>query len=49
MLKNISNLGSVLNKREQIAINGGYDLPIQCPSEDRPCRTGRCNQAGYCF
>ena len=26
MLKNISNLGSVLNKNEQISINGGIHI-----------------------
>ncbi|WP_157821923.1 hypothetical protein [Tenacibaculum sp. Bg11-29] len=36
MLKNISNLGSVLNKSEQKSINGG--LQYSCdPSRPTPC------------
>ncbi len=36
MLKNISNLGSVLNKTEQQIINGGscYDIWDYCDSGD---------------
>ncbi|MGQ3677618.1 MAG: hypothetical protein HWD89_10915 [Tenacibaculum sp.] len=49
MLKNISSLGTTLNKKEQATINGAYDPPIQCPSENRPCKTGRCDQAGFCY
>lgn len=32
MLKNISNLGSVLNKSKQKSINGGNGRPLPCSS-----------------
>ncbi|MCF2874056.1 MULTISPECIES: hypothetical protein [unclassified Tenacibaculum] len=37
MLKNISNLGSTLNKQEQQTINGGN---TNCGVFTRPCRDG---------
>ncbi|WP_428741321.1 hypothetical protein [Tenacibaculum sp.] len=37
MLKNISNLGSTLNKQEQQSINGGI---IQCRFIPYPCDDG---------
>ncbi|WP_425656874.1 hypothetical protein [Tenacibaculum ascidiaceicola] len=49
MLKNISNLGTVLNKKEQATINGAYDPVIQCPNDDYNCKTGRCNIFGNCY
>ncbi len=37
MLKNISNLGSVLNKSEQQSVNGGNN---NCGVFIRPCQEG---------
>lgn len=42
MLKNISNLGNVMNKKEQQAINGGSldpvkDLCVPLPPENLTC------------
>ncbi|MDP2541314.1 hypothetical protein [Tenacibaculum discolor] len=37
MLKNISNLGSVLNKQEQKSVNGGDE---NCGVFTRPCQEG---------
>ncbi len=37
MLKNISNLGTTLNKSEQQSINGGDLEPLSCPDDPNNC------------
>ena len=48
MLKNISNLGLVLNKSEQQSINGGLPFPRRCRKASDCLEIASYCDNGYC-